>query len=280
MVLLSLPPPSSSSFSSHCFFISFSSWRQSSVVVTTAHRIRVLPVAAATTTHHQQQSIPIDKSNSSLIVAETASEDQLWAAACLRVRSFYDFQASSYDIQDHKRYLAEREFEALKERIAGKREGFKRVTCINATLPLSQLSSSANELCAACKFTDNGEDRVVVGTLDLNQCLWLPEEIAGTKPEGIEAQFARAYLSNVCVARELHRNGLGYEIVKKSKIVAEEWGITDLYVHVAVDNEPAKNLYMKSGFIHENDEPAWQARFLDRPRRLLLWIGLPCTNVS
>ena len=94
MALLSLPQPS---FSSHCFSISFSSWHQSSVVVTTAHRIRLLPVAAATTTHHQQQSTSIDKS--SLIVAETASEDQLWAAACLRVRSFYDFQASSYGIQ-------------------------------------------------------------------------------------------------------------------------------------------------------------------------------------
>ena len=54
-------------------------------------------------------------------------------------------------------------------------------------------------------------------------------------------------------------------------------GISDLYVHVAVDNEPAKNLYLKSGFVRENEEPAWQARFLDRPRRLLLWIGLPIT---
>lgn len=52
-------------------------------------------------------------------------------------------------------------------------------------------------------------------------------------------------------------------------------GITDLYVHFAVDNEPAKQLYMKSGFIYENDEPAWKARFLDRPRRILLWTGLP-----
>lgn len=52
-------------------------------------------------------------------------------------------------------------------------------------------------------------------------------------------------------------------------------GISDLYVHVAVDNEPAKRLYMKSGFIYENDEPAWQARFLDRPRRILLWFGIP-----
>lgn len=54
-------------------------------------------------------------------------------------------------------------------------------------------------------------------------------------------------------------------------------GISDLYVHVAVNNEPAKNLYMKSGFTLESDEPAWQARFLDRPRRLLLWTGLPIT---
>ncbi|XP_059636122.1 GCN5-related N-acetyltransferase 7, chloroplastic isoform X5 [Cornus florida] len=94
---------------------------------------------------------------------------------------------------------------------------------------------------------------------------------------GIGADFARAYLSNVCVAKELHRNGLGYALVAKSKMVAENWGISDLYVHVAVNNEPAKNLYMKSGFIYENDEPAWQARFLDRPRRILLWFGLPHT---
>ncbi|GLT49632.1 hypothetical protein SLA2020_231770 [Shorea laevis] len=237
--------------------------------------ISLRPVAASQVcpSTHQPQPILIDKS--SLIVSEAASEDQFWAAASLRVRTFYNFQPSSYGIQDHKKYLVDREFEALKERVAGKREGFNKVSCINATLPLSQISSFPDDLCAACKFTDNGEDRVVVGTLDLNQCLWLPDEIAGKKPEGFSADFARGYLANVCVAKELHRNGLGYELVKKSKIVAEEWGITDLYVHVAVNNEPAKKLYMKSGFVYENDEPAWQARFLDRPRRILLWIGLP-----
>ncbi|KAJ6746268.1 hypothetical protein OIU74_028861 [Salix koriyanagi] len=195
----------------------------------------------------------IDKS--SLIISETSSEDQLWAAACLRVRSFHEFKPSTFGIQDHKRYLAEREFEALKERIAGKRTGFNR-------------------------FRENGEDRVVVGTLDVNQCTNLPDEISGKKPEGIEGQFARGYLSNVCVAKELHRNGLGYDIIAKSKAVAQKWGITDLYVHVAVNNEPAKQLYMKSGFVYENDEPAWQARFLDRPRRLLLWLGLPGPDLS
>lgn len=36
--------------------------------------------------------------------------------------------------------------------------------------------------------------------------------------------FARAYLSNVCVAKELHRNGVGYKLIDKSKRVAGEWG--------------------------------------------------------
>ncbi|XAR51224.1 hypothetical protein NMG60_11005788 [Bertholletia excelsa] len=215
---------------------------------------------------------PIDKST--LNLAEAASENELWAAAWLRIRSFKVF-GESFGIEDHKRYLAECEFEALKERIAGKRTGFRRVSCINATLPLSQIISLSDDLCTQCKFSANGEDRVVVGTLDLNQCMRLPDELTGLKPKGTGADFARAYLSNVCVAKELHRNGLGHALVAKGKEVAEDWGISDLYVHVAVDNEPAKKLYMKSGFVYESEEPAWQARFLDRPRRILLWTEVP-----
>ncbi|KAL2927440.1 N-alpha-acetyltransferase 30 [Bienertia sinuspersici] len=221
----------------------------------------------------QQPLIVVDKS--ALILKEAVSEDELWAAACLRIRTFNDFKEESFGIQDHKRYLAEREFEALKERVAGKREGFKRVSCINATLPLSHLSPLPGDLCTTCKFSDDGGFRVVVGTLDLNQCMRLPDEVAGMRPQGIGSDFARAYLSNVCVAKELHRNGLGYALVSDAKCVAEEWGITDLYVHVAIDNDSAKNLYMKSGFVFESEEPAWQARYLNRPRRIILWFGLP-----
>ncbi|KAG8651844.1 uncharacterized protein LOC110618109 isoform X2 [Manihot esculenta] len=270
----------------------------------TSRRFHIRTVGAS------QVCTPHEVDKSSLIIAETEAEDELWAASCLRVRSFYEFTPSSYGIPDHRRYLAEREFEAVKERIAGKRTGFRRVSCINASLPLSQISSLSEELCAECKdlstkqiigrgskleglyvldqqlprsprslYTRNGEDRVVVGTLDLNQCLRLPDEITGKKPEGIGADFMRAYLSNVCVAKELQRHGLGHQLVAKSKIIAQEWGISDLYVHVAVDNEPARKLYTKSGFVFENDEPAWQARFLDRPRRLLLWIGLSSGHV-
>ncbi|XP_051120551.1 uncharacterized protein LOC127244180 isoform X2 [Andrographis paniculata] len=180
-----------------------------------------------------------------LSVSAACSEEELWAAACLRVRTFYDFDPEMFGIEDHKRYLAEHEFEALKERVAGKSKGFRKVSCINATLPTSVVLNISDDLCPSCK--------------------------------GIGADFARAYISNVCVAKELHRNGLGYELIQESKRVAEHWGIRDLYVHVAVDNEGAKNLYLKSGFELESEEPAWQARFLNRPRRLLLWTALPIT---
>ncbi|PIA46106.1 hypothetical protein AQUCO_01600402v1, partial [Aquilegia coerulea] len=215
------------------------------------------------------ETLTLDRSL--LNVKETISEDELWATACLRVRTFFVTQHQPHGIQDHIKYLAEREFDALKERIAGKRIGFKRVSCINATVPLSQMSNSSDELCSVCKYSDNGEDRIVIGSLDLNQCLRLPDEITGKRPEGLGSDIGRAYLSNVCVAKELQNNGVGSKLVAKSKKVAQEWGITDLYVHVAVDNEPARKLYLRSGFTYEDDEPAWQARFLDRPRRILLW---------
>ncbi|CAL9164393.1 GCN5-related N-acetyltransferase 7, chloroplastic-like isoform X1 [Musa acuminata AAA Group] len=220
----------------------------------------------------QQEPLALDAA--SLAVKECESDDELLAAVRLRVRTFYDeFDQSSGD-QDQRRHLEEREFEALKDRIDGKRIGFKRVSCINATLPLSPLLGHADGLCSACMFSQNGEDRVVVATLDINQCLKLADELTGKRPEVLGAGLMRAYLSNVCVAKELQRNGLGFAIVSKSKAVARRWGINDLYVHVAVDNEAALKLYGKSGFVYENEEPAWQARFLGRPRRFLLWADL------
>ena len=45
----------------------------------------------------------------------------------------------------------EREFEALKDRVSGKRVEFKRVSCINASLPLSPSLSDASDLCSTCK---------------------------------------------------------------------------------------------------------------------------------
>ncbi|KAL8128691.1 hypothetical protein V2J09_017846 [Rumex salicifolius] len=264
------PLPPVFSFSpgfNRCVSFPFSSSSSSAVF-----RFQVPLVAVSSPQPCADEPSLLDKSL--LCVEEAVSEQQLWSAACLRVRTFNEFK-DSFGIEDHKKYLAEREYEALKERVAGTREGSRRVSCISATLPLSHLSNSRYaDLCRSCKFSTDEGERVIVATLDVNNCLRLPDEITGMRPQGIGSDFARAYLSNVCVAKELQRNGLGSSLILKSKAVAEEWGMTDLYVHVAVDNEAAKKLYMKSGFSFESDEPAWQARYLNRPRRILLWMGL------
>ncbi|XP_073003495.1 GCN5-related N-acetyltransferase 7, chloroplastic isoform X1 [Typha latifolia] len=219
----------------------------------------------------EREALALDVS--SFAVREFWSEEELWAAVRLRFRTFYEFRESC-GVEDHRNALAEREFEALKDRISGKRIGFKRVSCINATLPLSPYLGLADDLSSACKFSEDGQDKLVVGTLDLNQCLSLADELTGKRPEVNGGNIMRAYLSNVCVAKEIQRNGLGFSLVAKSKEIACEWGITDLYVHVAVDNKAAQKLYQKSGFIYEDEEPAWRARFLGRPRRFLLWADL------
>ncbi|XLR20058.1 hypothetical protein S83_047970, partial [Arachis hypogaea] len=58
----------------------------------------------------------------------------------------------------------------------------------------------------------------------LQQCLSFPDEIAGTKPELNEPDITRTYLSNVCIAEQLHKNGLGYALLEKSKLVTYDWG--------------------------------------------------------
>lgn len=129
------------------------------------------------------------------------------------------------------------------------------------------------------------------------------DELTGKKPEGIGSDITRAYLSNVCVAKELQRNGVASDLIKKAIAVARSWGnsvillknqindgslwtvtdckiylkptgMTDLYVHVAVDNGGARKLYEKCGFAYENEEKTWQARHFGRPRRYLLWRDL------
>ncbi|KAF8400439.1 hypothetical protein HHK36_013737 [Tetracentron sinense] len=224
-----------------------------------------------------QETLTLDRS--SLDVAEAISEEELWAAACLRVQSFYKFE-DSFGIEDHKRFLAEREFEALKERIAGKRLGFGRVSCINATLPLSHRSGFSDDLLSACKFSENGEDRVVVGTLDLNQCIRLPDEITGKKPEGIGADFARAYLSNVCVAKELHRNGVAHALVAKSKKVAKEWG-NNLFNTSSI--HPYLQYHYHSHCWHDQTLSAcsdFQKRYLLSTFKSLAALDLPVDQVS
>jgi ribosomal protein S18 acetylase RimI-like enzyme len=47
-------------------------------------------------------------------------------------------------------------------------------------------------------------------------------------------------------------------------------GVSDLYVHVIVDNLSARKLYEKAGFVYEKEETVKEARSNCRPQRYLL----------
>lgn len=59
--------------------------------------LRPINLLHVCTPPHQEDSLSIDKS--SLVVDETTAEDQLWAAARLRVRSFHQFDPDSFGVQ-------------------------------------------------------------------------------------------------------------------------------------------------------------------------------------
>ncbi|GLJ25391.1 hypothetical protein SUGI_0486100 [Cryptomeria japonica] len=158
-----------------------------------------------------------------LAVLEAVSDDALLAASNLRVRTFYDFK-QSYGVEEHRRYRSQLEFEALKARIAGELVGFEKVTCVIATIPFSVSLNLTDDLCSLCKAIINGEEQIVAGTLDLTQSSQLPDEIPGTCPQGTDAQFTRAYLTNVCVAQELQRKGIGSALIRQAVKIAEQWG--------------------------------------------------------
>lgn len=76
-------------------------------------RFRLRPVSAS------QICVPsIDRST--FVVSETVSEDELWAAASLRVRTFNEFNPSSYNIQVSSSFDFTFFFRKLKRRIRTK----------------------------------------------------------------------------------------------------------------------------------------------------------------
>ena len=55
---------------------------------------------------------------------------------------------------------------------------------------------------------------------------WLFSQVADffSRLQGYAADFTRAYLTNVCVANELQRKGIGSALVMQSVKIAQQWG--------------------------------------------------------
>lgn len=209
-----------------------------------------------------------------LVFHEGRSPELIRAAAYLRALSFYTYPEGRTEeaLKLHRKMKTDDEFTALTSKVAGLEQGYKRIVCILALYPLSCLDNrSIVDLHPALKVTfANGEEHVLVGSLDLNQGKVLPGEIVGNKPEGLDADRERGYLSNVCVAPLMRQRGIGVALLQHAQNIAQHWGITSLYVHVVATNDAAVKLYNKGGFQLEKEESASEARRHARPRRSLL----------
>lgn len=88
----------------------------------------------------------------------------------------------------------------------------------------------------------------------------------------MDAEKRRGYLSNVCVAPEVRKQGVGAALLQRAQEVAHLWGVTDMYVHVLANNQAALMLYTKGGFLYENEEMTVSShgRMQLRPHCLLL----------
>lgn len=78
------------------------------------------------------------------------------------------------------------------------------------------------------------------------------------------------YLSNLAVRRECRRQGIAQQLLLACERAALKWGLTDLYLHVLENNEPARRLYEKLGYRLEEVEQDLGSWLLKRPRRCLL----------
>lgn len=199
-----------------------------------------------------------------LVFQQARSLELIRAAAYLRALSFYTVPEGRSDeaVQLHRKMKAADEFSALRSKVAGLQQGYKRIACILALYPLSRLpDSSVAKLHPALKVTlANGEEHVVVGSLDLNQGLKvLPGESAESEMgssfrtaslhlSSLQGLSERGYLSNVCVAPLMRQRGIGMALLQQAQNMSQLWGVTNLYVHAVATNEAAVKLYSKGGF--------------------------------
>lgn len=210
-----------------------------------------------------------------VVFKEGKSPEQLRAAAYLRAMCFYTFPEgrSEEALKLHCKMKAEDEWSALKSKVAGLEQRYKRIACILALCPLSELADSSLSVNPSCKVVlANGEAHSVVGSLDLNQGIQIPGQLSDDYSEDVDAEKRRGYLSNVCVAPEVRKQGVGAALLQRAQEVAHVWGVTDMYVHVLANNQAALMLYTKGGFLYENEEMtvSSHARMQLRPHCLLL----------
>ncbi|PLS69455.1 MAG: hypothetical protein CV045_01850 [Cyanobacteria bacterium M5B4] len=65
------------------------------------------------------------------------------------------------------------------------------------------------------------------------------------------------YLFNLAVHPQWRRRGIGARLLRESEVLIASWNVPYLYLHVLSHNQPAQQLYLRSGFEIWQREKHW-----------------------
>ena len=78
------------------------------------------------------------------------------------------------------------------------------------------------------------------------------------------------YIFNLAVHPQWRRRGVAKQLLLAAEQTVKRWGFSRLYMHVLEDNQPAYNLYERTGYQLHHQEGSVSFWLLGRPRRFLL----------
>ncbi|GAQ78597.1 hypothetical protein KFL_000150510 [Klebsormidium nitens] len=179
-------------------------------------------------------------------VREAASEEELLAAAWMRADVYADGLPYTRFVDSYRKQFAEQEFGSLLKRTKAQTGRHLRCCCLVAVDPTA--------LAASYPASD-----YVIGTLDVSLKQLMPgERIAGEETSEESVTFAGkrpvtkarkyVYISNVCVPERARRRGIAAQMMGAAALVVKEWGFSEVFCHVEVDNRGAQELYKKLGY--------------------------------
>lgn len=124
-------------------------------------------------------------------------------------------------------------------------------------------TKSQRYLCLAAVSQHPSENKeVVIGTVEIGMRLRTPWPMATGNHI--------LYISNLAVHPQYRRLGIGRQLLLSCESIAQQWGFSELHLHVLEDNHRARQLYHNVGYQLQEVDWNWNTLVFRQPRRLFL----------
>lgn len=182
------------------------------------------------------------------LTVEPAQIEDTRAISLLLAKSFYSFPEFASWIYPFLQFTIN---EDIRHRLRSRSPHY---CCLVAKL------APKNGQFFAHQVTANDSNSTVVGTI----------EIALRSPSLWSTGVQYPYISNLAVAENYRRLGIGKRLLAMCEKFTLDWGYSEMRLHVLDNNDVAKQLYCNSGYQISQIEANWSSMWFDYSPRLLL----------